>query len=206
MFMEIDMYKRSSESGFALLITIIVVGVVLSVGLAVLDLSIKQVRLSTNAKESEVAFHAANAGMECALYWRRKSSPDPDMEDGDNINPSCFAVSAGTIEKNNGSPGLEPVTTGDGVAYMYEYDFPWGPVGDVRCTQVNTLVGVADILGGGLSITNMTDLFPGYPDGDTLVCDAGTRCTVVSSLGYNKPCSTINTSYGVVQREVLLQF
>ena len=79
---------NQKESGFALLITLIVVGVVLSVGLSILDLSIRQVRLSTNAKESELAFHAANAGMECARYWRRASSSE--METGQAIEPVCF--------------------------------------------------------------------------------------------------------------------
>ena len=54
-------YKENSQSGFALLMTLVVVSVIISIGVSVLDLSVKQVRLSTNAKESEAAFHAANA-------------------------------------------------------------------------------------------------------------------------------------------------
>ncbi|MFW6210467.1 MAG: hypothetical protein ACOC4E_03185, partial [Patescibacteria group bacterium] len=57
-----------ATSGFALLITLLVVGVVLAVGAVLLDLTIKQVQLSSTAKDSEIAFHAANAGMECARF------------------------------------------------------------------------------------------------------------------------------------------
>lgn len=89
--MEINLKQQNKrETGFALLMTLIVVSVVVSIGLTVLDLSIKQVRLSTNAKESEIAFHAANAGMECARYWRRAASTT--VERGGAITPNCFSA------------------------------------------------------------------------------------------------------------------
>jgi Tfp pilus assembly protein PilX len=52
MFMRINMHDTEKQAGFALLISLLVVGVVISVGLSVLDLSIKQVQLSSDAKES----------------------------------------------------------------------------------------------------------------------------------------------------------
>ena len=52
--------------------SLIVVSVVISIGLVVLDLTLKQLRLSTNSKDSETAFHATNAAMECARYWRNE--------------------------------------------------------------------------------------------------------------------------------------
>jgi Tfp pilus assembly protein PilX len=84
------MYNTEKQAGFALLISLLVVGVVISVGLSILDLSIKQVRLASNATESEKAFHAANAGIECARYWRRVLSMQ--IEDGMTLSPSptCF--------------------------------------------------------------------------------------------------------------------
>ena len=206
MYMETSMKEHSQESGFALLMTLIVVGVVLSVGLSILDLSIKQIRLSTNAKESEISFHAANAGMECARYWRRENADE--MEKGEVITPTCFGVSAGTItplDKNN-LPGTAAVV-GLGDVFLYSYEFTWGPSNAVRCTQVDTLVASSSPAGTGATTTNMTDIFPGYPedtDGPDSYCVAGSRCTVVSVRGYNRPCSTSN-GYGTVEREVLLQ-
>jgi type II secretory pathway pseudopilin PulG len=184
---------KQSESGFALLITLIVVGVVISIGLSVLDLSIKQVRLATNAKESEISFHAANAGMECARYWRRAASSS--MERGQAINPSCFSAPP------DSPPTVTQISTG---VFLYDYEFTWGSLGD-RCTQIVTLVASSSALGSDVLINNMTALVPGYPDGNTKTCVAGERCSVVSVRGYNRPCSTA-TGYGTVQREVLLQF
>jgi hypothetical protein len=186
------------QTGFALLMTLIVVSVVISIGLAVLDLSIKQVRLSTNAKDSEISFHAANAGMECARYWRHKESVK--MEAGTAISPTCFSTTAGTV---NGVP-ITSGTSGVGAAYLYNYDFTWGAP-QIRCTRVTTFVAVADALGTGFSVSGMPGLVSGYPDGSTKACAAGERCTVVSVRGYNKACSAI-TDYGTVEREVLLQF
>jgi hypothetical protein len=91
---------RSVKSqGFALLIALIVVGVVLSIGLSILNLSISQVRLSTDAKESEAAFHAANAGMECARYWRHEEGDK--MGGGDNsFSPECFNITT-SVDRNS---------------------------------------------------------------------------------------------------------
>lgn len=192
------MYKlQEKESGFALLVALIVVGVVLSIGLVLLDLSIKQVRLSSNAKESEVSIHAATAGMECARYWRRASSTE--METGFGINPVCFGTAA---SNNTNSQIVSDPANGD--VYQYDYEFTWGAT-DPRCTQVTAVVASTSVLGNGVTTTNMLTIIPGYTDGNDKYCEAGAKCTVLSVRGYNKPCSGVGT-YGTVQREVLLQF
>lgn len=194
--------RKTGEKGFALLMTLIVVTIVISIGLTVLDLTTKQVRLASNAKDSEVAFHAANAGMECARYWRRQSSSF--MENGDPVNPSCFAGSTRTLSGAN-NPRTVTDFSGDGEVYRYEYSFTWA--GNTRCSQITTLVASSSANGAGLTINNMDDLVPGYPGStsDEKDCAAGERCTVLSVRGYNKPCGS-TTGYGTVEREVLLQF
>lgn len=197
-----NLQVHTRESGFALLIALIVVGVVLSVGLTILDVSIKQVRLSTNAKESEIAFHAANAGMECARYIRRDQSAD--MEIGQDITPSCFN---GTVYNNTHN---SPVSTNpaDGGVYGYQYRITWGESGAQRCTEVYTLIISTEGDGGGITVAggDLIGEIPGYPaSGGDKDCEAGAQCTIISVQGYNRPCSNV-TSYGTVQREVLLQF
>ena len=188
--------QKKQESGFALLITLLVVTVLISIGLSVLTLSISQVRLASNARDSEVAFHAANAGMECGLYWRREESTR--MEAGQTTpSLSCFGVGSNL---GYGATSLSGVSGGD--AYRYRYEYQWGT--PVRCTQIDTIVGVADLDGGDLNIPNMRNYIPGYPGNNTKECEAGTRCTVVAVRGYNRSCGEIN-SFGTVQREVLLE-
>ncbi|MEY2665690.1 MAG: hypothetical protein RLZZ480_795 [Candidatus Parcubacteria bacterium] len=185
---------KPDRAGFALLMALIVVSVVVTIGLSVLDLSLKQVRLSTNAKDSEIAFHAANAGMECARYWRRVDATV--MENGGTINPSCFSGTA-TVD-----PVLAIVNDSDKKAFLYKYSITWQ--GSDRCSQITTLVASSTASSAGVTVSNMKTLIKGYPT-DTKVCSAGTRCSVLSVRGYNKPCGSVS-EYGTVEREVLLQF
>jgi Tfp pilus assembly protein PilX len=198
--MAINMRQRVNNernSGFALLMTLVVVSVLISIGLTVLDLSIKQVRLSSNARESEIAFHAANAGMECARYWRRVDSAL--MERGQDINPTCFSGTR-TVNTND---QITVGVTGDGEVFRYNYAFTWG-VGGNSCSQITALVASSTLQGSGLTISNMPTLVSGYPDAQK-ECAEGERCTILSVRGFNRPCDAV-TGYGVVQREVLLQF
>lgn len=59
---------KKPESGFALLIAVIFMSVMLSFGLALGSLSYKQQVLASSAIQSQYAFYAADAGLECALY------------------------------------------------------------------------------------------------------------------------------------------
>jgi Tfp pilus assembly protein PilX len=189
--------RAADNNGFALLLTLIVVTVLILIGLTLLDATTKQVRLSTNARDSEIAFHAANAGMECARYWRRHESVK--MEKGQPISPGCFSASPLT----NVSTQITAGVVGDGAVYKYDYSFTWAA--NSRCSQITTLIASSTALGSGLTVGNMTTLVPGYPTGSSKTCAAGERCTVISVRGYNRPCNNIS-GYGTVQREVLLQF
>jgi hypothetical protein len=58
-----------SKKGFALLIALLITSVVLSVGVVLANITYKQALLSSTSNESLKAFYAADAAMECALYW-----------------------------------------------------------------------------------------------------------------------------------------
>lgn len=70
--------------GFTLLIAIILSSVILAVGLALLDITFKQAVLASAAKQSQIAFYAADSALECALYWDQKHNfftADPTQRD-----------------------------------------------------------------------------------------------------------------------------
>ena len=206
--------NKSSQAGFALLVSLIVVSVVVSVGLALLDVTIKQLRLSSNSTDSEIAFHAANAGVECAQYWRRESS---DTIQGDQfasleVDPggslsgvlNCFDVNdeAGAYRDDRTVP-----MSGDGEVVFYQYEFSWA--NDTRCSEIDMLVVATDIFSSDDSRVDYDDIsaadvLPGYPTGQDLECQAGSFCTVISAKGYNRGCAQKN-SFGTVQRDVLLE-
>lgn len=59
---------KNKKQGFALLIAIIFMSVMLSFGLALGSIGYKQQVLASSAIESQYAFYAADAALECALY------------------------------------------------------------------------------------------------------------------------------------------
>ncbi|MEZ4104118.1 MAG: hypothetical protein R3B60_02410 [Candidatus Paceibacterota bacterium] len=187
----------SKQSGFALLIALIVVGVVVSVGLTLLDLTIKQLGLSTNSRDSEMAFHAANAGLECASYWRNYEYAN--LESGNNITLECFG------DTDSDTPITDP-SAGDGESHLYHFQFDWGPTGAERCSDVRMLLMVSDNGTTGSVVNNVDDvtMIPSYPYGSTKTCEPGGRCAVISVRGYNKTCSNIGST-GTLEREVLLE-
>lgn len=61
-----------SPRGFALVIALILTSVVLAVGVALVDLAVKQLSLASSSKNSQYAFYNADSGLECALYYDQK--------------------------------------------------------------------------------------------------------------------------------------
>lgn len=195
------MTDNKTQSGFALLIALVVVSALLSIGLVILDLSIKQVRLAATTRDSEVAFHAANAGKECAQYWRRNETGA--MSAGADTGPlECFGQTIGAVSDTRAATPLVD-NTNDGNAYVYNYEFTWN--GGERCSSMTTLVVVAEASGNGVRVSNVRSLIPGYPTAGTLDCAAGSQCSVVAAKGYNKSCAQKN-SFGTIERELLLNF
>ena len=62
-------YKKKSRRGAVLLIAVTVASLVLAIGLGILNITTKEIILSSYTKESGKAFYAANTGIECALFW-----------------------------------------------------------------------------------------------------------------------------------------
>ena len=62
------------KKGFTLLFTVLIISIVLSLGLSVSSIVLNQIELSGTGRESQLAFYAADAGGECALYWDVKQN------------------------------------------------------------------------------------------------------------------------------------
>jgi hypothetical protein len=189
---------NDQRKGFALLLTLLVVTVVVSVTLAVIELTIKQLNLSVTARDSEVAFHAANAGMECSRYTRRMASSS--LEAGDNsLSFNCFNQTQ-TLTRQ----GESLSTNGNGQLYRYSSQATWGT--NDRCSVIEmVLMIVPDTETSDFEITNLNTIFSGVPVGETKSCSPGAKCTISQVVGYNKACANIS-SPGTVRREILLEF
>lgn len=60
---------RNTTGGFTLFYSVLVSSLLLAIGLAILNITLKEFTLSSGARDSETAFYAADSALECALYW-----------------------------------------------------------------------------------------------------------------------------------------
>jgi hypothetical protein len=199
-------HHNSTRSGFALLITLIVVSVIVAVTAAIIELSMKQLALSVTARDSEIAFHAANAGAECVRYIQRVSSTT--LLTTSPISYNCFGAGAQNIstvthnvtvsETLGANYAVRRYTNGTGITWNSD-----------RCTQIDMLVinvslnAPRDLVVSGLSGASA---YPGYSaNNGSKTCRVGSTCYVAQVTGYNNPCNNLGTA-DTVRREVLLEF
>ena len=65
------MKKIKTQSGFSVLFASLIGSLVLSIGMAILSITLKQISLASSSRESQRAFYAADSGVEFALYLDR---------------------------------------------------------------------------------------------------------------------------------------
>lgn len=76
--------KKTLPQGFTVFFAALVSSLALAVGLAIYDITVRELDLSATASQSQYAIYAADTGAECALYWDVKY----------NTNQSAYATSS----------------------------------------------------------------------------------------------------------------
>ena len=200
----------NKKRGFALLITLLVVSVVISVTLAIVELSMKHLELSVNSRDSEVAFAAANAGLECAQRIRHSASST--IESGATTSFDCFEQTINVVKEAS----LGFAVSGDpnyGKVFRYKNSIDWGSGvsgSNDRCSEIDIVAMVTengaagDLVIGDNGNHSLKKVFSGYPN-NTKSCNPGGRCTLASVRGYSANCNN-KTKSGTLMREILLEF
>ncbi len=80
-------WKKVQSKGFVLLYAVLVSGVVLSVGLSLINLITKQIILSSIGRNSQFAYYAADAGKQCAYFWYTSLFPVFGMPSDITVSP-----------------------------------------------------------------------------------------------------------------------
>lgn len=185
----IDM-KLINQKGITLLVALLLMGVLLGVSASLLNITLKQYQLSGVSYASEVAFQAANAGMECALYhdWITETFAIPDN-----------GTSAGTpsaIQCMGGSSIAQGGTIQNAEEQWFRFDWD-GVCTELSVYRFNPGEQVSVDMGGVL--VPMRGSIHGDTDNE---CPEGARdCTVIQSRGYNVSCGQIDSGARVVERE-----
>lgn len=68
--------NNNKKRGVAILFAILLVSIVLTVGLTLLNITLRQLVLSSLARESQFAFYAADSARNCARYYDSLENPD----------------------------------------------------------------------------------------------------------------------------------
>lgn len=111
---KIEKFKQN-RTGFTLLLSLIVISILLSIGMGIFEVIMREIRISSIGRESQIAFYAANAGAECAFYWDLTGD---SFAGGGNISCGDFSGTA---------------TTGGGVS---EFSFNLGSGDNLVCVEV----------------------------------------------------------------------
>jgi len=190
-------HKQAHKEGFALLLAIVIASILLSIGLTLLTTTVKQLTLSSTARESEIAFHAASAGIECVRFHRGENVGDQFTDEviGLGVAPSisCFGVTSGSANTQN---RLSRDT--DGYTNVFNYELDW--TSDERCSQLDLYVMVGEY-------DNYTFDFDPYSTAvGNKTCPQGAACTVAIVRGYNRSCDDLANGLATVERELTAQF
>jgi len=130
------------HKGFTLLVAMILTSVLLSVGLALLDIALKQVTLSSSARQSQYAFYAADSAMECALYWDQKM----------NVFRYDYQGNAASEVRCAGLPVTWVNTSQSGGIRTSEFDIPCAGGGTQGSVQVfKNQTGITNIYASGFN-------------------------------------------------------
>lgn len=178
------MHTKSPTRGFTLLIAVITASIVLTMGMSILNITLKEFLLSGAIRDSEMAFYAADAGIECVMYYDQSTAGGK------------FAIGAP-------EPQTLPALTCGGQSFTISY-----PSGN----DANSTIGSGEqiqleaTLGGGGNPNICTRAVITKTSGGT--CPAGAVCTEIVSSGYNRSCATVSagTDPRIVERRLRTRY
>ena len=73
---------KKHNKGFAMLFTVLIITLILSIAIGISNLSLKQMILSSLAKDSQISFYEADTAVECGLYYDSVLESFPVGTDG----------------------------------------------------------------------------------------------------------------------------
>ncbi len=129
-----------SNTGFAMLFAVLTASLLLTIGISIFNISLKELTISTNTRESQIAFFAADSARECALYWDVKVGALQACLDG-----SCAVktelpdgITLASVTCNGVLGGIEiPTPSGSKITYASSSFF--------RYSQTSNLDPEADV-------------------------------------------------------------
>ena len=120
--------KIIKERGITLYISVIVASFLILSSVAIISIAIRQVAVSSTGRDSQVAFYAADTGIECALYWDLKNPTVPGQ--------SAFATTTPFQNIDCNKLTVVPLRVGATTTFAVAFTSP-----DTSCTTVTVAKG-----------------------------------------------------------------
>jgi hypothetical protein len=131
-----NIQQRAGNRGFALLIAVVFMSVMLSIGLSLGSIGYKQAVLAQNALESQYAFYAADGGLECVLFQAQQRDRFSYTLTSA---PSFTCNNQGTYNGVAGTLGTSYIGNNQYKSFQYRFELLTNPT-DVRCVDISVYV------------------------------------------------------------------
>jgi hypothetical protein len=103
--MKFNNKKINKQKAFALLFSVFLSNLLLAIGLSIFNIALKELSISSAARQSIYAYYAADSGRECAMYWDKKGGQIKGLFDDTNT---------GIIKCGNPATNINVITYGSG--------------------------------------------------------------------------------------------
>lgn len=130
-------YGTQRNGGFTLLFASLAAGLLLVIAMSIATISIKESQLSGLARESQYAFYAADAGVECVLYWDSVFDAF-SRDDGTTVPITCVGQNALVGDDVTGISNFELTFPGLPYCVLVQVERRIGPLTTIRSRGRNT--------------------------------------------------------------------
>lgn len=62
-------FKQNTIAGFAVLFAILLASFLITLGISIFSISLKEIQITTSTRDSQIAYYVADSARECALYY-----------------------------------------------------------------------------------------------------------------------------------------
>lgn len=102
------------KKGYALYTSVIVTALFFLISYSVINLSVRQLLLTSLGSESHIAFYNADSGLECAMYWDIKNGPVSAFSTTAPATINCNSQSISTGSQTVSTNPVQPSLIGGG--------------------------------------------------------------------------------------------
>lgn len=156
--------------GFTLFFAMLVGSLALAVGLAIFDLTIRELDLSAVATQSQYAIYAADTGAECALYWDSKCTLANCSTQG--ASASAFATSS----TDTHAPASGVICNGQDITTTWNTATPIAPTATAATTTFTMFVSAQSQASVTTTCATVTVAKNGNPAQTTVISHGYNTC------------------------------